>query len=462
MDPKSILFLFGSISTCIGLLFLYFILFNKRRNGFLIAYSISKFIQAAGVFFIGSRYAISDFISLSIGGSLLIIGYATELFCVISYDFSFKRSVFKAILIPVALVLIIFLSFPVNYLLAMIFYISAGYLFAFGAANLLIRKEKTSLVRLVSVTYILFSLSWFTSAVGAFVLKEDFKLVTGDNMFEMINYIFSILYLIIGSVGYLMILKEEDERSMREMNTIIELDNQELKELNRTKDRFFSIIAHDLRGPIGAMIQLGEILNKTHKEISVQERELLISSISKSAGKTFNLLENLLQWSRSETGRLIIQSAEMDISEIAADTLELLEESVRQKNIHISNEIREPVKAYGDPDMIKTVIRNIISNAIKYVHENGNIILSAETVPENGRVRIRISDDGVGIDPGVVNSLFDLDHNYTTRGTNNESGSGLGLKLCKEFVEKNNGEIHAESEVGKGSTFEIRLPARST
>jgi signal transduction histidine kinase len=190
----------------------------------------------------------------------------------------------------------------------------------------------------------------------------------------------------------------------------------------------------------------------------VREREKIIGTISDSAKKTYNLLENLLLWSRTETGRLMPQPTRLNLRELMEETLTLLSLNIQQKKISVENNIEEKAIAYADRNMISTVFRNIVSNAIKYVHANGNITLSTEVDLNHNAVDIKISDDGVGIDPEVLKTLFDLDSNYSTKGTNNESGTGLGLKLCNEFVLKNGGRIQVASKLAVGSEFKVTLP----
>lgn len=460
MDAKTILFLFGLISLCIGLVYLYFVLVNKKRNGFLLAYAIGKFFLAAGVIFISNRLLITDYIALNIGASLLVLGYATGFFCVISHDNRFKKSTFYVIALPIILSVLTFLVYQgTTYLSpAILLYVVIGFLSIFSGIKLISGKQKTSTVSLVAFAYLGFSAAWFAAATGAIILGAEFQIVSGSNIFELVIYFASVIYLIIESVGYLMILKEKDESEIAEKNEIIVADNKLLKELNIKKDTFFSIIAHDLKNPIASLIQLGQVLEESHHELRNEDREKMLNAISTSARKTYNLLENLLQWSRAETGRLKVKPAAINIKNMLDDNLILLQESIHQKNITIHNKIQADTFAWGDLNMIHTVIRNILSNAIKFVHKNGNIYLSATNDLNANSISITIQDDGVGMEQEIVNKLFELDNDYTSKGTNNESGTGLGLKLCKEFITQNKGDIRVNSAPGKGSSFHIVLP----
>jgi two-component system sensor histidine kinase/response regulator len=297
----------------------------------------------------------------------------------------------------------------------------------------------------------------FTGLFGAATGREQYQLIYSGNPFEIIVEMFSFVFIIIGSVGYLLILKEADEQVIFEKNKKIESDYNQLEALNDKKDKFFSIISHDLKSPIGALIQLGYILQKTHTDIPIHEREELIQTISNSAKKTYNLLENLLLWSRTETGKLLPEPMKFDLRVSIEETLDLLRHNIAQKKIQVVVDLKDNIKVYADKNMVSTVFRNLISNAIKFVHENGTISISSKMNIANHNVMIRICDNGVGIDPEVLPKLFDLDSKYSTKGTQNEKGAGLGLKLCNEFITKNKGKIEVESELGNGSTFKIEL-----
>jgi two-component system sensor histidine kinase/response regulator len=299
----------------------------------------------------------------------------------------------------------------------------------------------------------------FTGLFGAATGREQYQLIYSGNPFEIIVEMFSFVFIIIGSVGYLLILKEADEQVIFEKNKKIESDYNQLEALNDKKDKFFSIISHDLKSPIGALIQLGYILQKTHTDIPIHEREELIQTISNSAKKTYNLLENLLLWSRTETGKLLPEPMKFDLRVSIEETLDLLRHNIAQKKIQVVVDLKDNIKVYADKNMVSTVFRNLISNAIKFVHENGTISISSKMNIANHNVMIRICDNGVGIDPEVLPKLFDLDSKYSTKGTQNEKGAGLGLKLCNEFITKNKGKIEVESELGNGSTFDVMMHA---
>lgn len=235
----------------------------------------------------------------------------------------------------------------------------------------------------------------------------------------------------------------------------------ELEKANKTKDKFFSIIAHDLRSPFNALLGFSDILLKSHTTIDEKERETLIKYIHESSIKTYRLLENLLTWAWCQTGIIKFSTEIINLSVLITETSSLLEESAQHKEIKLLLNAEKDLSIKADKNMIGTVIRNLVFNAIKFTPKGGTIIVkSQKVVDENNQefAEISIKDNGVGIPCDIQSKLFTISENVTTKGTEEETGTGLGLILCKEFVDKHKGEIWVESEVDKGSEFLFRIP----
>jgi len=230
----------------------------------------------------------------------------------------------------------------------------------------------------------------------------------------------------------------------------------ELKKINSSKDKFFSIIAHDLKNPFITLLGLTEALLEDYYEMKDEEILEYISQLRKTSKSAYQLLENLLQWSRSQTGRLKIEPSKFDIYTIIEEILTLTSTASLSKKITVQNLVPANLHVFADREMIKTVIRNLLTNAIKFTNEEGLVSLSSEI--GDVQVKIVIEDNGIGIEESLLSNIFSLDRNYSTPGTKNEDGTGLGLILCKEFIEKNNGNIWVESKQGKGSKFIFTLP----
>lgn len=230
----------------------------------------------------------------------------------------------------------------------------------------------------------------------------------------------------------------------------------ELKELNASKDKFLSIIAHDLKSPFNTILGFSEMLNeeiKTENPARIREYARLINV---SASQTFKLLENLLEWAKSQRGKIPFNREQLYAKDIIEEEFTVLHEIITGKNIELKNAIPPQLSVYADKNMLKTILRNLISNAVKFTHRNGKVEVNA-SVREN-MVEIAVSDNGTGMSELTMDGLFKIDANVSTAGTENEKGTGLGLFLCKEFVEKHGGRIWADSRPGEGSVFIFTLP----
>ena len=237
--------------------------------------------------------------------------------------------------------------------------------------------------------------------------------------------------------------------------------NKELKELNATKDKFFSIIAHDLRSPFSSMIGFSKLLNKNFDKYDQEKQKKFINMIDNGIQNTYKLLDNLLLWARSQKGKIEFNPKEINLYSLSDETHELLNQSIENKLIQFTNQINPNISVHADNEMLSIIIRNLISNAIKFTPKEGEIIINAK---ENNQdfVEVSVKDTGVGIPKEVKSKIFDISENTSTQGTENETGTGLGLILCKEFVEKHGGKIWVESEEEKGSEFIFTLPQKGS
>jgi signal transduction histidine kinase len=236
----------------------------------------------------------------------------------------------------------------------------------------------------------------------------------------------------------------------------MERRSEELERLNQVKDKFFSIISHDLRSPINALAGMLDLLDKG--AVKVEELPNHVKELKTRFHHTRTLLNNLLDWTLLQMDKLNLQATRIDLHKLVEENIQLLE-PIQGKEIEIINAVPNPAIGFADSNTINLVIRNLMTNAIKFTNEGGKVVVAAK---ENGQEwLVSVQDNGVGIKPDVLKILFDKTAPYTTRGTANEKGTGLGLILCKEFVEKNGGRIWVESEENKGSTFWFTLPKAS-
>jgi len=232
-----------------------------------------------------------------------------------------------------------------------------------------------------------------------------------------------------------------------------------LMEANATKDRFFSIIAHDLKSPFNSILGFSEILVNRIKNKDYYDIENYAQIINDSSHRAMNLLTNLLEWSRSQTGKIKFNPEHFNFTDTVNDVVELSNDSALLKSITISKKIPNNTYVFADQSMIKTILRNLISNAIKYTNQGGKILISLNQ--NQKEFVVSVSDNGVGIKKEKIEILFRIDSNYSSLGTNNETGTGLGLLLCKEFIEFHDGKIWAKSKLGEGCCVKFTIPTNN-
>lgn len=236
----------------------------------------------------------------------------------------------------------------------------------------------------------------------------------------------------------------------------IEKQRKLLHETNASKDKFFSILAHDLKNPIGGFLGLTEVMADGMSDLSVEEQQNFAVLMHNSSKQVYSLLENLLHWARSQTGALQLKPKVLDLSDIIENVLNQAATNASLKQIQLKKNIPCSVKIFADEDTMSTIFRNLVSNAIKFSNDDSVVNI---TVTQNTHIAtVSIADQGIGIAPEDIDKLFRIEHNPSRIGTAKEKGTGLGLILCKEFVEKNGGTIKVESELNKGSVFTITVP----
>lgn len=276
-------------------------------------------------------------------------------------------------------------------------------------------------------------------------LEKEFDLRIIDNVIQPLQ-----------NIRKRMVLKDLLEEKLTLQKAMIEKQRKELESLNATKDKFFSIIAHDLKNPFASLIGASDLLVDNTEELTQEQVKTFSGIINQSARQGFRLLENLLTWSRMQTGSIAWQPKEIDLWDLVHEVVILHTGSAENKEILIEATINEDLRIIADPNMINTVVRNLISNAIKFTPKGGRIMVSSHNRGDN--VEIWITDSGIGIDSEEQKKLFRIDEQLTKSGTENETGTGLGLILCKEFIEMHRGYIWVESELGKGSCFKFSIP----
>lgn len=243
---------------------------------------------------------------------------------------------------------------------------------------------------------------------------------------------------------------------LNKKNVELKKKNAELNQINATKNTFFHIIGHDLRAPVAQIIQIAELFEESYNNLSEADHKHLIKTLKESSSTGYRLLDDLFNWAQAQTGQIAFAPVALNLHCLVEENMLLLQENARYKEIQIINNVEKNCSVFADANMLNTILRNLISNAIKFTYHQGKIEID-DHVKSDG-VEITIQDNGVGIPTEDLDRLFEIDKELSARGTDNEKGTGIGLILCKEFIDYHKGKIRVESEPGKGSRFIFFLP----
>ncbi|OQX80749.1 MAG: hypothetical protein B6D64_02775 [Bacteroidetes bacterium 4484_276] len=300
---------------------------------------------------------------------------------------------------------------------------------------------------------------------------------TGNDLpYKGNNLIFIVIIIFISSLGIIAFIRYYEKKKINlrlEKEILKKITSEEaLKEsetrfrhANATKDKFFSILSHDLKSPFAAIMGIAEILDKEHDILEEGDRVNLINELGRATKNTYNLLEEILAWSQSQRGLLTFNPEVINLFQLCRDCVNLVNAAAGNKSIEIDYPKDQDILVYADHNMITTIIRNFLSNAIKYTHRGGEIKIHYQEIANSQKDRsntvmgkLIVTDNGVGISHENIDKLLKIEEKFKTPGTQKESGTGLGLVICKEFVEKHGGKISIESEEGKGSSFGFTVP----
>lgn len=299
------------------------------------------------------------------------------------------------------------------------------------------------------------------SYFAVFVIEQNYEFVMKDinYPFYVFNHVLSVALIFIG----LFLIKKENKDYQTEIlnsneelykhTQEIERQKEELAELNNLKSKLFSVISHDLRTPLYGLRNLFRSVEQY--DLPAEEIKVLIPDVVKDLHYTTDLMENLLQWAKSQMKGESLSPQLIDMNKLIHDVQQIVRLQAENKQVYLKTKAEKPVYIYADKEMIEVVLRNLISNAIKFTPKEGQVVIDVKE--EDELIEVLVRDTGTGMSEEAKNKLFGDEH-FTTKGTSNESGTGLGLMICKEFLKKNGGDIHVESELGKGSTFAFTLP----
>lgn len=292
---------------------------------------------------------------------------------------------------------------------------------------------------------------------------QNLQIAQKNRILIMAGIIFLLVFGLMVILYSRFVNKKKANKKLQELNNKVLEQNNQLERLNKKlnaanyeKDKFFSIIAHELRNPLWWFRNLADVLSKNFDKMDRDKLQKAIKSIDESAKNSFHLIDNLLQWSRAQLKRVNYKPQRNELKKLIEENIALIKSVADYRGIKIVCDVNKELYVSVDSELTNTVLRNLISNAIKYTPENGKIFIS--TRERNGHVIVSVMDSGIGISKKDQKKLFKEDSNFTTLGISHEKGSGLGLLLCKEFVEKNGGKIWVDSELNKGTTFSFTLP----
>ena len=324
----------------------------------------------------------------------------------------------------------------------------------------------------IFLTFLLSAACYFT----VFVFTKDYayKLYLSNFTFYVFNHCLAVIFIFLAlyftkdeNTGYRIgllqsnaVLKASNEKiakqkqNIEEKAMLLEKQAEELTELNAVKNKLFSIIAHDLRNPLYAQRTL--FTNMERYDIPGNQIKEYIPDIIKDLNYTTGLIENLLQWAKSQIQATEVKPQLLDVTKMIDDVMNLMRLQAENKKIYLRSKIKDSVYCNADKEMINLVLRNLVSNAIKFTPEQGSIYIDA--VKKDHYIEVSVTDNGMGISPDVLPELF-ANKFISTNGTSKESGTGLGLMLCKDFLQKNGGEIAVQSQLGKGTVFSFTLPS---
>lgn len=446
LDPKTLflLYFWANFFICILIFSYSFSYATSDNRKILKIFGFGKLLLTVGWILIALRNLVPDFISINIANTLIFSSCCYETIAMLSLLKTKSKKRYKwqigiTILATAIFNIAVFLDSSIN---TRVLIVSVGIFAIYLPPTIRYSFEKRNT----------FFRNFYVFCYGGFEILLIMRTVYNylnpqeqffnNSVFDSLYSISLFLLTLIGTVGFLLLVKEKQDLKIRKLLS--------------DKNQFFSIIAHDLRGPLGSSVGLSEILVEEIDSYSLEEIKEITEMLHQSNKNSYKLLENLLDWSRVQTGMIEFSPKKIILNTLINENIELNKNAALNKNISLCFKSDQLVEVEADKNMIDTVVRNLLTNAIKFTEKNGKI--DVKLVVKNQKAEVSIIDNGIGIPDNVKEKLFKINRKATQKGTENETGSGLGLLLCSEFIKKHKGEIWANGEPGKGSTFIFTLP----
>ncbi|MCR4031364.1 MULTISPECIES: sensor histidine kinase [Flavobacterium] len=449
VDPKTIflLYFWGNFFTCI-LIFSYSFSYATIDNRKILKwFGVGKLVLTLAWILALLRNIISDFASINIANSMIFAACCYETIAMLSL---IKANAKKEYRIQIAITTVAIIVFNIFTFLGATMntrvVIGGAGVFAIYLLPTIIyflEKEKSFFKTFYVLCYIGFEILILIRTVYRYLEPQNL-IIANDNL-DSLYSICLLLLTLIGIVGFLLLVKEKQDNKIQKLLV--------------DRNQFFSIISHDLRGPIGSSVSLSEILLENMEQYDREEIKEISETLHDSNKNIYKLLENLLEWSQVQTGMITFSPKKVLLNTLIKENIELTKNAALNKNINLVLESTDLIEAEVDQNMIGTILRNLLGNAIKFTDKNGEIKIKLLKI--NQEAKISITDNGIGVPDYIKENLFRINTKVTQKGTENETGSGLGLLLCSEFIKLHNGEIWVESEPGEGSAFKFTLPLKN-
>lgn len=458
LDYPSILFFLVLNNLFIIALFTYQY-FYHYKEWYLLLYTLGIALQTMGIIIFAKSELLPQLLAIRIINIHLILSILFTSFGLLSFDGRLRKKVLWIFIILGLLFYTLILTLGENKGMITVVRILACSFFYIYTASILFRHKKNyksaKLISSVLLTFIMFQL---VRAYHIFQIGESYDF-NDNTSFDSWFLAVTLFVINASSIGFIMLLKEIDEKTILDKNKIIQQDKLKMRQLNETQNKLFSIIAHDLRSPFNHILGLSTLLKEKTNTTKNSESNEYVDLINKTATNTLSLLDNLLDWSNSQTAALRFNPKKINLTKIIAEIVALKLSSAQAKNISLHYSPKQELIAYTDENMLKTVLRNLINNAIKFTNLGG--VITILVTKETQQVEISITDNGIGMSKETIREILDSNTSNTSTGTAGEKGSGLGLVLCRELIKKLNGELYIESEREKGSTFKFTLPLKN-
>ncbi len=430
---------------------LLFLLFFQRNeeNGLIRRFALAKLCQSVAWMLLGFRGIIPALFSIYIGNALLFYGFGLEVLSLLFFNIVIPKKTMRSFVVLTIVYVLLFTSLGVVFESSRIIFASSSIaiMFVLGGYVLIKKKNIANVSKPMGAINMVYGMVLMARGVAPFLYTNEFRLYT-DNAVQQLSFLSVFLVLLVNAIGYLMMQKWIVENELIEQSKM-------LSKLNTDKNVFISVISHDLKNPILNVVQLSELMKELIRNKEPID-ESFVNHVVSSAQTSLNLLESLMSWTTINSGAIKIKKQPLSLYGLIADCIEVCQAQAENKEILLINNIGENTQLLADEEMMKTVFRNFITNAIKFSHKKGKVEINE--VSDNKSVVLEIKDYGIGMDKKTAELLFNSKLT-SLPGTDQEVGTGMGLLICKQFLDLHNGAVDVKSVLGSGSSFYISIPS---